>query len=353
MTATISITSSSGQINEDAGFATVTVTRSFDTAGIDLVNYDVIEGAAREWEDYGAVTDDGDNLFRQLVFRAGETQHVIRIGIFDDDVGEANEDFTVRLVSSGTANIGFNEANIVIVDNDGGIGTPSTYTGTDGNDTIVGGDRTDVTDSITGLAGDDVLSGNAGPDVIYGNTGNDQLLGGSEADSLYGGRGDDSLFGGTDGDLLYGNVGSDQLHGGQGEDTLYGGQDGDTLDGDRDDDLLNGDRGDDSLNGGEGWDTLSGGPGADSLTGGANPDRFNFSSGDGVDTITDFSLAEGDIVAVKQGANGISYTSAADLLSRLSTNAQGYAVVDLGGGNSVTLVGIAPSQLTGASFLIF
>ncbi|MEG4634883.1 calcium-binding protein, partial [Microcoleus sp. AR_TQ3_B6] len=44
------------------------------------------------------------------------------------------------------------------------------------------------------------------------------------------------------------------------------------------------------LIGGNGADTLMGGLGSDTLTGGNGKDIFVFASGEGIDTITDFSL---------------------------------------------------------------
>jgi Ca2+-binding RTX toxin-like protein len=55
--------------------------------------------------------------------------------------------------------------------------------------------------------------------------------------------------------------------------------------------------GDDSITGGTGDDILVGGAGSDILTGGDGADIFVWNSGDtGVDTITDFNAAEGDVL---------------------------------------------------------
>jgi len=55
-------------------------------------------------------------------------------------------------------------------------------------------------------------------------------------------------------------------------------------------DFLLGSAGNDLLNGDNGNDTLRGGLGSDILTGGNGTDIFVFASGEGIDTITDFSL---------------------------------------------------------------
>jgi hypothetical protein len=95
--------------------------------------------------------------------------------------------------------------------------------------------------------------------------------------------GNDTLTGTANADTLYGGAGNDSIDGGGGNDTLYGGS------------------GDDSLIGGSGNDTLIGGAGNDTLTGGTGADTFVWNAGDqgtlaspAVDTVMDFSMAEGD-----------------------------------------------------------
>lgn len=65
-------------------------------------------------------------------------------------------------------------------------------------------------------------------------------------------------------------------------------------------DTLYGFAGNDTLSGGGGNDYLNGGQGNDILTGGAGDDRFYFKSGDGLDTITDFTPGDssGDAIAL-------------------------------------------------------
>ena len=76
-------------------------------------------------------------------------------------------------------------------------------------------------------------------------------------------------------DIAFGLNQGDSLTGGDGNDTLVGGLDGDTL------------------SGGNGNDVLVGGGGADSLGGGAGNDYFVFNrTTDGVDTISDFIVAD-------------------------------------------------------------
>lgn len=131
-------------------------------------------------------------------------------------------------------------------------------------------DSDDAHTNIRGSAQADTMDGNGGNDSLYGYDGNDTLYGGNGADVLYGGEGDDRLYGENDNDTLSGDAGKDWIRGGAGNDTLYGGA------------------GDDGLVGDAGVDTLYGGTGAD---------RFVFypdTTFDAIDTIKDFSLAEGD-----------------------------------------------------------
>jgi Ca2+-binding RTX toxin-like protein len=71
-----------------------------------------------------------------------------------------------------------------------------------------------------------------------------------------------------------------------------------TLTGTEVDDAIAGSTFGDTLIGGDGDDLLIGGTGNDTLTGGNGADTFAFSAngGEGSDTITDFSLADGDVL---------------------------------------------------------
>ena len=114
--------------------------------------------------------------------------------------------------------------------------------------------------------------------------------------TLEGGAGNDSLSGNQGNDLLIGGDGDDVLHGGAGSgaDTLIGGLGSD---------YLKGGDGADSLIGGHGNDYLNGGSGNDTLTGGIGLDRFNFTTAldnTNMDTITDFSLAEKDVIVLSK-----------------------------------------------------
>ena len=104
-------------------------------------------------------------------------------------------------------------------------------------------------------------------------------------------------------DTLVGGVSNDTITGGLGADTLKGNSGADLLDGGDGDDLFIRGSGNDTLLGGDGNDTLTGGTDNDSLTGGAGADRFTYTAtNEGVDTITDFTIAQGDVLAFQASA---------------------------------------------------
>jgi Ca2+-binding RTX toxin-like protein len=152
--------------------------------------------------------------------------------------------------------------------------------------------------------------------IIYGTNSDDnglglnakpELVGTNQADTIYGYAGDDVLSGLDGHDVLYGGPGWDDLSGGSGNDKLYSNGDGG---------WMFGGSGNDSLTGGTAFDYLDGasdgrngtasGTEFDTLTGGLGGDRFvlgDFSGvyylGSGHATITDFSLAQGDVIQIK------------------------------------------------------
>jgi Ca2+-binding RTX toxin-like protein len=130
-------------------------------------------------------------------------------------------------------------------------------------------------------------TGNALNNALVGNSGANTLDGGSGNDTVDGGDGNDSLLGGSGDDMLLGGFGNDTLNAGSGNDVLNGGAGADTLDGGSGDDQLFGGAGNDTLIGGSGADQFTGGTGNDALTGGSGNDLYNFSRGDGQDTISD------------------------------------------------------------------
>lgn len=179
------------------------------------------------------------------------------------------------------------------------IDPDQTLIGNNQNNTLIGGTGNDT---IKGQRGNDILDGDAGNDVISGGRGRDTITGGSGEDVLKGGRGNDRIFGGDDDDILIGGHGKDTLMGDAGDDRLYGGRGRDLLSGGDGDDVIKGGRGRDTINGGTGSDMMDGGAGKDIITGGADMDIFVFKKGNGIDIVTDFSLAQ-DFLAVVEDLN--------------------------------------------------
>jgi Ca2+-binding RTX toxin-like protein len=203
---------------------------------------------------------------------------------------------------------------------DGGKGNDYLYSGT-GDDKLYGGTGNDTLDGGhltigTGgnLSGNDTLDGGSGHDSLNGRTDKDFLAGGDGNDTLNGGSaeqwkpglfdksGNDTLDGGSGHDSLDGNTDNDTLYGGDGNDTLNGGLsityniEFETIVISSGDDYLYGGSGNDSLNGGQNQDALNGGAGTDTLTGSTGADRFYFDyPADGIDTITDFVVADDTI----------------------------------------------------------
>lgn len=268
--------------------------------------------------------------------------------------------------------------------------------GTENADTITG---TTGADNIDGGAGDDTLNGGSGNDLILGGVGSDTLNGVAGNDSLYGDDGDDILDGGAGDDLLYGGDGDDVLSGGTGSDSFDGGNGFDTADftyssaiwtidlaagtatsgtsvetltsiesavtGSGNDilrgnaeanylssgggnDTLEGGAGDDTLDGGAGTDSLYGEAGADTLTGGTGNDTFYFATGDGADTIEDFTAGSGvaDLIDLT-GVGGVEDLS--DVLA-LAYETAGNTTIDFGDGDSITLLNVALTTLHADDF---
>ena len=115
----------------------------------------------------------------------------------------------------------------------------------------------------------------------------------------------------------------------------------DNLEGNSGANVIDARAGNDLVDGGGGDDTITGGRGNDTLTGGSGADTFVFASGDGKDTITDFS----------RGADKIDLSAYRSL--DFVTAKEGDAnTIDLPGNDEITLNGVDVDRL-GADDVIF
>jgi serralysin len=203
--------------------------------------------------------------------------------------------------------------------------------GGSGSDRITGNA---AANSLSGGAGNDIIDGGAGANVLRGDDGNDRITGGDGFDDTHGNMGDDTVFGGLGDDWVVGGKDQDLLYGEDGGDIVYGNLGNDTGDGGTGADLIRGGQGDDLLLGQAGDDWLSGDRGNDTITGGAGADIFHGFQEAGIDRITDFNRAEGDRVQLDPGTTYTLVQVGAD------------AVLDMGGGHQMILVGVSMSSLT-------
>jgi Ca2+-binding RTX toxin-like protein len=312
--------------------------------------------------------------------------------VFSDGVTwTANDMRTMILAAASTAGddviVGFDSADLL----SGGDGN-DVLDGSNGNDILRGGAGADV---LTGGGGADNLDGGIGTDTasfasistsvvanllagtattggatdtlvsienVIGGSGNDVLSGDAGANLLDGQAGNDNLFGGDGDDVLVGGAGTDAFDGGSGSDTasfahstatwtldlttgratsgssievltsienLIGGSANDTLRGDNVANVLDGDAGNDILIGGLGADT------------------FVFGNHFGGDTVTDFSILDGDIIDLSK----LGLADFASLQSLLS-EASGSTVLNVAGHGTLTLQGIELASLSETDFRV-
>ncbi|WP_417243157.1 Hint domain-containing protein [Celeribacter sp.] len=287
----------------------------------------------------------------------------------------------------------------------GGSGNDAVYGG-DGADTIAlgaGGDYAEGgagSDTIYGDAGDDWIVGGTGDDTLYGGDGEDTLSGGSGTDNLSGGSGNDTFevietddvtnlsgdgwwdiadfkeVGTSSGvDITY--IGStsftydfnattatgtansiEQIDGTNAGDTIDASANThdsvySTLDGD---DVVLGGSGNEDIYTGDDNDTITGGAGDDSIESGDGQDTMVFADGFGNDTITDFDFTDSnsdgytddqlDVSAVTVGSAGTPVTGW-DVV--VTDDGSGNAVMTFPNGETITLTGVAPTQVDSVS----
>ena len=128
--------------------------------------------------------------------------------------------------------------------------------------------------------------------------------------------------------------------------TVTSGAANDVLTGGAGGDHLSGGIGTDTIKGNAGADFLFGGIGDDTLTGGIGADTFTFSLADaGKDKVTDFKLAEGDILEFSNVLDGPG-NDIQDLIDAgvTASNSAGRCEITFNGGAStVTLTGVGGS----------
>ena len=254
---------------------------------------------------------------------AGElvTVTVTLVPAADDDIATENIDeaqvSTAVLQTPGGSSV---TDYISTVEQDGGrVSTIQNIVGGAGNDSLTGDGQNNM---LTGGAGADTLNGGAGNDTLNGADGvaDTALNGGLGDDMIYADANDTTIDAGepTD-DATTTEVDETTLDtdtvsyemvmdadtttdGNQGvtitaleanSENLIGTDNVDSLTGNAQANVIMGLGGDDTLNGDAGADTLNGGAGNDSLTGAAGSDVFVAFSGEGPDTITDYTVVDG------------------------------------------------------------
>jgi Ca2+-binding RTX toxin-like protein len=138
------------------------------------------------------------------------------------------------------------------------------------------------------------------------------------------------LTGNDLGNRLTGSAGRNDLSGGGGSDTLGGAGGNDTLRGGDGADILGGSDGNDRLNGNAGADQLSGGKGAD---------VFLFENASGADVVTDFTMGQGDRLALAESLWGGGLTDR-QVIARYAEVVGGNVLFDFGDGDTLLLQGV-------------
>ena len=236
---------------ENKGYVDVVVTLSAPSTNVVTVNFNNTNGTALNGSDYNA-------LAGPLVFAPGEVAKTIRFSLLDDLVAEAQETFTLNLVSPTNATIGNASATVTIIDNESPAPVaPIAIAGTAGNDVLRG---TQFADALTGGTGNDILDGGAGNDSYDGGAGNDIYLLEDTGDTYT-----EAPGGGTD--LVISYLSTHTL-GGDVENLTLAGSAGTGI----------GNSGNNTIIGSAGTNTIEGGLGDDILNGGAGTDTVSYSS---------------------------------------------------------------------------
>jgi Ca2+-binding RTX toxin-like protein len=160
-----------------------------------------------------------------------------------------------------------------------------------------------------------------------------------------------------DGDTVTGTIEATLYPASATQSGLNDGTPDDTLTGTDGIDYLLGNLGNDILSGLGGDDVLVGGVGTDTLTGGLGADRFVLTNGDGPDIITDFTVAQGDILDISDVLAGAEITAAeffaspGSFLSFVQSGTDTNVVLDLDGAVGGTTQVIATLEDVSAATL--
>jgi Ca2+-binding RTX toxin-like protein len=260
-----------------------------------------------------------------------------------------------------------------------------------GNDSILGGAGDDTifgqdgADTILGGAGNDVLYGDDAPltggaDVIAGGDGNDLIIGDVGNDTLFGDAGNDTIFAGADNDLIAGGTGADQMFGeggddtfvvenGFGADTIQGGETGETF-GDTLDlsavtgpitlDLTADNAETGSVSDGTSTATFTE---IENIILGSGTDTLRLADGSGQDAVSGFAAptdngdgtyASGDLLDVSGlTSDGTTRVTTADVtITDTNGDGTGDAILTFPGGESLTLFGVSPAQVSSPAALV-
>ncbi len=200
-----------------------------------------------------------------------------------------------------------------------------------------GGTLETVTSAATALVPVNVL-----PINIWGTSGDDYLTGYKGADDLYGLEGNDTLYGLEGNDELDGGTGRNVLYGGDGNDFLVNGMNG----------LATGSY----LDGGAGNDFIMNQNGASAVNGGAGNDVMFTAAANTTFIFDGSNFGQDEIDFFKPGLDKLLFR----MIDGLSSFAQvdsaigdhfGHARITLDAGNTVTLFGVSPGELTEDDFI--
>ena len=328
------------------------------------------------------VTTDSGDLFLQIEGRPGlsDFMWLKPTGLVGNLLGMATDDLL-----RGSVDIDIIEG-LDGADELWGLGGNDTLRGGNGNDTVIGGAGADALDGGEGidtvsyegsaqgvfvrLQGYGDLSntqytfgGDAAGDTL---TGFENVIGSSFNDDLIGSNGANFIQGGAGNDVIRGRAGADALDGGAGIDTVsyegsaqgvfvrlqgygdlsntqyaFGGDAaGDTLTGFEN--VIGSSNADDII-GSEGVNRIDGGAGNDVIRGRGGSDIFVFKANSGQDTITDW---QDGIDVIDVSSLGTNWTTISEGLSQVGND----AIIDLGGGNTITLKNVALGAIDQGDF---